>query len=159
MDNTTILLLGTSLVLAGIFGIVEVLIRMRRQTPTASLANTASYANDTDAAPSIAPTDEDLEMVVVRERETNPDGRSRQDIIKDLQIGDPVVLLPESPGSEGRDEIRVVATGGTIGYVPPTKVARLLDILNDGTETHTEVSHIAQADDLRGVWINISVWR
>ncbi len=159
MDNTTILLLGTSLVLAGIFGIVEVLIRMRRQTPTASLAITASYANDTDAAPSIAPTDEDLEMVVVRERETNPDGRSRQDIIKDLQIGDPVVLLPESPGSEGRNEIRVVATGGTIGYVPPTKVERLLDILNDGTETHTEVSHIAQADDLRGIWINVSVWR
>ena len=157
MDNTTILLLGTSFVLAGIFGIVEVLIRMRRQTPTA--LNTASYANDADAAPSIAPTDEDLEMVVVRERETNADGRSRQDIIKDLQIGDPVVLLPESPGSEGRNEIRVVATGGTIGYVPPTKVERLLDILSDGTETHTEVSHIAQADDLRGVWINVSVWR
>jgi hypothetical protein len=156
MDSTILLLIGSALILAGIFGIVEVAIRRRRR-PIAP----APPADDVWAAasPSTAPTDEDLEMVVVRERETNPDGRPRQEIIKDLQVGDPVVLLPESQSPDGRNEIRIVATGGTIGYVPPAKVPRLLDLLNEGNQTHSEISHIAEADDQRGVWINVSVWR
>jgi hypothetical protein len=156
MDSRILLLFGSALVLVGLFGIIEIAIRQRRgpiaQDPRPGDAQP-------EASPSLAPTDEDLEMVVVRERETNPDGRPRQEIIKDLQIGDPVVLLPEAQSAEGRNEIRIVATGGTIGYVPPAKVPRLLDILNEGTQTHSEVSHIAEADDLRGVWINVSVWR
>lgn len=156
MDDRVFLLLGSALVLAGIFGLIEVAVRQRRVPVPAE-----PPADDlrAETPPSIAPTDEDLEMVVVRERELNPDGRSRQEIIQDLQVGDPVVLLPETQGPDGRNEIRIVATGGTIGYVPPAKVPRLLDILNEGTQTHSEVSHIAEADETRGVWINVSVWR
>jgi hypothetical protein len=156
MDSRILLLFGSALILVGLFGIVELAIQQRRR-PIAL----TPLGDDVrpEVSPSLAPTDEDLEMVVVRERETNPDGRLRQEIIKELQIGDPVVLLPEAQSAEGRNEIRIVATGGTIGYVPPAKVPRLLDILSDGTQTHSEVSHIAEADDQRGVWINVSVWR
>jgi hypothetical protein len=156
MDSRIFLLFGIALILVGLFGIIEVVIRQRRR-PIAP--DPLRDDVQPEASPSLAPTDEDLEMVVIRERETNPDGRPRQEIIKELQIGDPVVLLPEAQSAEGRNEIRVVATGGTIGYVPPAKVPRLLDILNEGTQTHSEISHIAEADDLRGVWINVSVWR
>jgi hypothetical protein len=155
MDGTILLLLGSALILTGLFGIIEVGIRQRRRP----LAVNAPADDIAPGPPSIAPTDEDLEVVVVRERELNPDGRPRQEIIRELQVGDPVVLLPEAQSPDGRSEIRVVATGGTIGYVPPAKVPRLLDIMNEGTQTHSEISHIAEADDLRGVWINVSVWR
>ena len=156
MDSRILLLFGSALILVGLFGIIEIAIRQRRR-PIAT--DPLGDVFQPEASPSLAPTDQDLEMVVVRERETNPDGRPRQEIIKELQIGDPVVLLPESQSAEGRNEIRIVATGGTIGYVPPAKVPRLLDILSEGTQTHSEISHIAEADDLRGVWINVSVWR
>jgi hypothetical protein len=156
MDSRILLLFGSALILLGLFGMIEIAIRQRRR-PIA--LHPLSNDVQPEASPSLAPTDEDLEMVVVRERETNPDGRPRQEIIKELQIGDPVVLLPEAQSAEGRNEIRIVATGGTIGYVPPAKVPRLLDLLSEGTQTHSEVSHIAEADDLRGVWINVSVWR
>jgi hypothetical protein len=160
MDRTILLLFGTALILAGAFGLVELAIRQTRRPAMAAAGRAAPRHMETEDSPSIAPTDEDLEMVVVRERETNPDGRPRQEIIKDLQVGDPVVLLPETPGSDGRSEIKVVATGGTIGYVPSAKVSRVLDILNEGNnQTHSEISHIAEAEDLRGVWINVSVWR
>jgi hypothetical protein len=156
MDSRILLLFGSALILVGLFGMIEIAIRQwRRPIAVDPLVDVFRP----EASPSLAPTDEDLEMVVVRERETNPDGRPRQEIIKELQIGDPVVLLPEAQSAEGRNEIRVVATGGTIGYVPPAKVPRLLDILNEGTQTHSEISHIADADDQRGVWINVSVWR
>jgi hypothetical protein len=156
MDSRILLLFGSALILVGLFGIIEIAIRQgRRPIAGDSLGDNVRP----ETSPSLAPTDEDLEMVVVRERETNPDGRARQEIIKELQVGDPVVLLPEAQSPEGRNEIRIVATGGTIGYVPPAKVPRLLDILNEGTRTHSEISHIADADDQRGVWINVSVWR
>jgi hypothetical protein len=159
MDRTILLLVGTALILAGIFGLIELAMRQMRRPALVAAGATSAGSADLQDSPSIAPTDEDLEMVVVRERETNPDGKPRQEIIKELQVGDPVVLLPETPGADGRSEVRVVATGGTIGYVPSAKVSRVLDILNEGTQTHSEISHIAEAEDLRGVWINVSVWR
>jgi hypothetical protein len=154
MDRVYFLMVGTALILGGVFGLVEIAIRF-------STGSTARRLSDdvTIESPSLAPTEEDLEMVVVRERETNPDGTERQEIIRELHIGDLVALEAEAPPEDGRNEIRVIADGGTIGYVPSAKVARVLDLMSEGAQLHSEVSHIAEADGQRGVWINLSVWR
>jgi hypothetical protein len=154
MDRVYFLMFGTALILGGVFGLVETAIRF-------SSGSLAKRATDdvTIVSPSLAPTEEDLEMVVVRERESNPDGTERQEIIRDLHVGDPVALEPEAPPEDGRNEIRVIADGGTIGYVPSAKVPRVLDLISEGAQLHSEVSHIAEADGNRGVWINLSVWR
>jgi hypothetical protein len=154
MDRVYFLMFGTALILGGVFGLVETAIRF-------SSGSLAKRATDdvTIVSPSLAPTEEDLEMVVGRERESNPDGTERQEIIRDLHVGDPVALEPEAPPEDGRNEIRVIADGGTIGYVPSAKVPRVLDLISEGAQLHSEVSHIAEADGNRGVWINLSVWR
>jgi hypothetical protein len=154
MDRVYFLMFGTALILGGVFGLVETAIRF-------SSGSLGGRATDDEAieSPSLAPTEEDLEMVVVREREANPDGTQRQEIIRDLHVGDLVALEPEAPPEDGRNEIRVIADGGTIGYVPSAKVPRVLDLISEGAQLHSEVSHIAEADGNRGVWINLSVWR
>jgi hypothetical protein len=154
MDRIYFLMFGAALILGGVFGLVETAIRF-----SAGRAQAGRNSQDIES-PSLVPTEEDLEMVVVRERETNPDGTPRQEIIRELHVGDSVALEPEAPPEDGRDEIRVVvADRGTIGYVPSAKVSRVLDLLSEGAQLHTEVSHIAEADGQRGVWINLSVWR
>jgi hypothetical protein len=154
MERIYFLMFGAALILSGVFGLVETAIRF-------SSARTPAKRPVAEAieSPSLAPTDEDLELVVVRERETNPDGTPRQEIIRELAIGDAVALEPERPRDDGREEIKVVADGGTIGYVPSAKVSRVLDLLSDGAQIHSEVSHIAETGEERGVWINVSVWR
>jgi hypothetical protein len=154
MDRVYFLMFGTALILGGVFGLVETAIRFSSGSPTRRATDDVTIDS-----PSLAPTEEDLEMVVVREREINPDGRERQEIIRDLHVGDPVALEPEAPPEDGRNEIRVIADGGMIGYVPSAKVPRVLDLISEGAQLHSEVSHIAEADGNRGVWINLSVWR
>jgi hypothetical protein len=154
MDRVYFLMFGTALILGGVFGLVETAIRFSSGNPTRRATDDVTIES-----PSLAPTEEDLEMVVVREREINPDGRERQEIIRDLHVGDPVALEPEAPPEDGRNEIRVIADGGMIGYVPSAKVPRVLDLISEGAQLHSEVSHIAEADGNRGVWINLSVWR
>jgi hypothetical protein len=154
MDRVYFLMFGTALILGGVFGLVETAIRFSGGSPRRRAA-----ADERIESPSLAPTEEDLEMVVVREREANPDGTQRQEIIRELHVGDPVALEPEAPPEDGRNEIRVIADGGTIGYVPSAKVPRVLDLISEGAQLHSEVSHIAEADGNRGVWINLSVWR
>ena len=97
--------------------------------------------------------------MVVGDRGLNPDGTSRQELIRELNVGDAVDLVPETTNPNGRDAIKIEVEGRTIGYVPPSKVPRLLDILGEGAETQAEISHIADSDDVRGVWVNVSVWR
>jgi hypothetical protein len=154
MDRVYFLMFGTALILGGVFGLVETAIRFSGGGPGGRATD-----DETIESPSLAPTEEDLEMVVVREREANPDGTQRQEIIRDLHVGDPVALEPEAPPEDGRNEIRVIADGGTIGYVPSAKVSRVLDLISEGAQLHSEVSHIAEADGNRGIWINLSVWR
>jgi hypothetical protein len=154
MERVYFLMFGTALILSGVFGLVETALRF-----SGGSAVKRARDDETIESPSLAPTEEDLEMVVVRERETNPDGTERQEIIRELHIGDQVALEPEAPPDDGRNEIRVVADRGTIGYVPSAKVPRVLDLLSEGAQLHSEVSHIAEADGNRGVWINLSVWR
>jgi hypothetical protein len=154
MDRVYFLMVGTALILGGVFGLVEIAIRFSTGSTSRRLSDDVTIES-----PSLAPTEEDLEMVVVRERETNPDGTERQEIIRELHIGDLVALEAEAPPEDGRNEIRVIADGGTIGYVPSAKVARVLDLMSEGAQLHSEVSHIAEADGQRGVWINLSVWR
>jgi hypothetical protein len=154
MDRVYFLMFGTALILGGVFGLFETAIRF-----SSSGRGGPAPDDETIESPSLAPTEEDLEMVVVRERETNPDGTERQEIIRELHVGDSVALEPEAPPDDGRNEIKVVADRGTIGYVPSAKVPRVLDLLSEGAQLHSEVSHIAEADGQRGVWINLSVWR
>jgi hypothetical protein len=153
MDRVYFLMFGTALILGGVFGLVETALRF------AGGGKGEREKREDIESPSLAPTDEDVEMVVVRERETNPDGTPRQALIRELQVGDRVALEPEAPPDDGRNEIKVVVDAGTIGYVPSAKVPRVLDLLSEGAQLHTEVSHLAEADGQRGVWINLSVWR
>jgi hypothetical protein len=153
MERVYFLMFGAALILSGVFGLLETAIRFNSARDRTRLRKVEFDS------PALAPTDEDLEVVVVRERETNPDGTPRQEIIGELRIGDPVALEAEAPPDNGRDEIRVIAEGGTIGYVPSAKVSRVLDLMTEGAQLHSEVSHIAEADGQRGVWINLSVWR
>lgn len=165
MDRSLLLVLGSAFILAGLFGLVEsFIVWFRRPASRAAPAGAPALAIDDDDqdfgdAPPIAPAHEDLQLMVVGDRGLNPDGTSRQELIRELNVGDTVDLVPETTNPNGRDAIKIEVEGRTIGYVPPSKVPRLLDILGEGAETQAEISHIADSDDVRGVWVNVSVWR
>jgi hypothetical protein len=159
MQSVVLLLLGSALILAGVFGIVEVLIRRRSRHALSPEAFERPEAAPAMPSPSLVPTDQDLEMVIVRDRETNPDGRTRQEIIRQLQIGDPVLLVPELLDDDRRSDIRVDTLEGTIGYVPRNKVPTLLDVLTAGADARSEISQIGHAGVVSGVWISVSTWR
>lgn len=175
MNGPLLLVLGSALILLGIFVLIEAVLALNRgrrtvalTTPDPAIASDPygedfqAYEDDggyADDAPPTAPAQEDLEMIIVGERETNPDGIRRQDIIRQLHVGDPVELIPEADDPDGRNEIKVNAEGGTIGYLPPSKVPRLLDLMSEGAETQAEISHIATGNDRSGVWVSVSVWR
>jgi hypothetical protein len=161
VPNIVFLLAGSALILAGIFGLMEILIRLKRRNLDFAFELPTSGMSEPEMdAPALALSEEDLELVVVRDRETNPDGRLRQDIIRELQIGDPVALVPEAwETGSGREDIRVDTMEGTIGYVPRNKVPFVLEVLTAGSETRMEISQIGHAGKVSGVWISLSTGR
>jgi hypothetical protein len=119
MVETLILLGGSALIMSGMFGLIEVAIQSRRSHAVQTAGVQRRHAPAPAEEPEATEVEERyLEFTVVRDREANPDGQSRQRIISDLEVGDAVVLVPETAENGGRD-IRVVASAGTIGYVPP----------------------------------------
>jgi hypothetical protein len=157
MVETLILLGGSALIMSGMFGLIEVAIQSRRSHAVQTAGVQRRHAPAPAEEPEATEVEERyLEFTVVRDREANPDGQSRQRIISDLEVGDAVVLVPETAENGGRD-IRVVASAGTIGYVPPSRAAALLEMLAASVSAHSEISHVGQVDDVFSAWVAVAV--
>jgi hypothetical protein len=123
MSEPIVLTVGGALILIGVFGLIEAAIQLRRRP----VSRNTVLPQEADAALALVTEIEEshVELTVIRDRETNPDGQPRQEIIRTLEFGDPDVLVPE-PSDAGEHEIGVVAGGGTIGYLPHNRVAALM---------------------------------
>jgi len=154
MFQRIVLTVGSALILIGVFGLIEAAIRLRRRP--VPLETVLPHEANT-APPLVTEIEEShVELSVVRDRETNPDGQPRQDIIRTLEVGDPVVLVPE-PADAGEPEIRVVAGGGTIGYLPPNRVAALVAMLAAAVSARSEISYVGEVDDVFTAWVVVAV--
>jgi hypothetical protein len=153
MSEPLVLVVGSALIMIGVFGLIEVAIwsRHRRDPRGAARPGPAVTAR----APISEIEESYIELSVVRDRETNPDGQPRQEIIRNLEVGDPVVLVPEA--AAGGRHIRVVANAGTIGYVPDNRVAALLEMLAVCVSARSEVSYVGQVDDVFSAWVKVTV--
>jgi len=155
MSNLYILLAGSALIMIGVFGLIEAVIRWRRRPVPQRVARPRRPEPVEEAA--VSEIEETyVELSVVRDRETNPDGQPRQDIIKTLEVGDPVVLVAEPTDARGGD-IRIVANAGTIGYVPPNRVSAISELLADSISSRSEVSYVARVDDVFSAWVTVAV--
>jgi len=154
MSEPFMLTLGSALILIGVFGLIEAAIRLRRRP----IPRDPVLPQDVDTAPALVTEIEEshFELSVVRDRETNPDGQPRQEIIRTLEVGDPVVLVPE-PVDAGEHEIRVVAGGGTIGYLPPNRVTALVAMLAAAVSARSEISYVGEVDDVFTAWVVVAV--
>jgi len=152
MSDPFVLLAGSALILIGVFGLIEVAIRSRHRL----VSRKAVLPEEAVTAPITEIEESHVELSVVRDRETNPDGQPRQEIIRTLKVGDPVVLVPEVADA-GEHEIRVVAGGGTIGYLPPNRVRALVEMLAAAVSVRSEISYVAEADDVFSAWVTVAV--
>lgn len=157
MVETLILLGGSALILTGMFGLIEVAIQSRRAHALQTAAVRPGLRPATVEEPGVTEVEERyLELTVVRDREANPDGQSRQQIISELEVGEAVVLVPETVGDGGQD-IRIVANAGTIGYVPPNRAAALAEMLAACVSAHAEISQVGQVDGVFSAWVAVAV--
>lgn len=154
MPEPVLLLIGSALIMAGVFGLIEVAIRSRPRPIPQTVAPSRPAA--ADQAPLTEIEETYLELTVVRDREINPDGQPRQEIISNLEVGDPVVLVPETT-EDGDEEIRVVASDGTIGYVPDNRVPGLLEVLANSISSSAEISYVGRVDDVFSAWVTVAV--
>ena len=154
MYEPFMLTVGSALILVGVFGLIEAAIRLRRRP----VPRETVLPHEANTAPPLVTEIEEshVELSVVRDRETNPDGQPRQDIIRTLEVGDPVVLVPESADAV-EPEIRVVAGGGTIGCLPPNRVAVLVAMLAAAVSARSEISYVAEVDDVFTAWVVVAV--
>jgi hypothetical protein len=154
MSEPIVLTVGGALILIGVFGLIEAAIQLRRRP----VSRNTVLPQEADAALALVTEIEEshVELTVIRDRETNPDGQPRQEIIRTLEVGDPVVLVPE-PADAGEHEIRVVAGGGTIGYLPPNRVAALVEMLAAAVSARSEISYVGAVDDVFSAWVTVAV--
>lgn len=96
---------------------------------------------------------------VVGESHKNPDGKSRQKIIKKLYEGDPVWFVHEPKNNFDSKAVAVMTKQGQIGYLGRNAPIRdaVLEWLQNGTEFDSTVSFIGQAENGKyGVALDIS---
>ena len=165
------LYIGVGLIVAGVIGILVGLFLLRRERhlgaakvqfarPSEMDLEPASKADDQwDDPPAPAYT---VDTFVIGQRETNPDGTHRQDIISALAVGDHLRLRHEPDGFDP-NAIAVVAAEGVIGHLPSGETAKLIPILGETTRASATVSRLVE-DDVNqsrvfGVWIHIELWR
>lgn len=153
-EPVLLFLVGSALIVAGVVGLIAVAIRSRRRPIPQTVARSRPAA--ADQAPVTEIEETYLELTVVRDREINPDGQPRQEIIRNLEVGDPVVLVPETT-EDGDEDIRIVATDGTIGYVPNNRVPGLLDVLANSVSSSAEISYLGRVDDVFSAWVTVAV--
>jgi HIRAN domain len=82
------------------------------------------------------------EMAVVGETETNADGRSRQDIILKLAMGDDVDLVRERADAGEPNAVRVVSRLGQIGRLSRADAETLAPYLDGGGRVSASIAHI-----------------
>jgi hypothetical protein len=106
--------------------------------------------------------DNAFDTFVMGQRETNPDGTDRQDIIATLATGDPLTLRHE-PTSFDPNAIAVVAAGGVIGYLPSKQAGELIGVLDETSRARATVNRIVEDEvnqsRVRGVWMHVELWR
>lgn len=81
---------------------------------------------------------------VVGETATNADGRKRQDILCDVEPGEPVQLTREPDNPYDSNAIAVTVHGETVGYIAREDAAILAPLLSSGR------SHAAMVHCIRG---------
>ena len=93
---------------------------------------------------------------------TNIDGVSRQDIIRDLSVGTPLLLKPEPDNPFDPNAIALLTPGGVqVGYVRSELAAELRSQLLRGDRVEIAVSEITggtRSKPIRGVNYLIQVW-
>ena len=105
--------------------------------------------------------DSAFDTFVMGQRDINPDGTHRQDIIAALAAGDPLTLRHE-PSSFDPNAIAVVAAGGVIGYLPSRETGALIRSLDETSRVRVTVNRIVEDEVnqslVRGVWMHIELW-
>ena len=168
------LYVGVGLIASGVIGLFVGLFLLRRErfpsqsaaSPAATLwrcPTTAQCKSDEEREDqsSEAP-DNAFDTFVMGQRETNPDGTDRQDIIAALAAGDPLTLRHE-PTSFDPNAIAVVAAGGVIGYLPSKQAGELIGVLDETSRATATVNRIVEDEvnqsRVRGVWMHVELWR
>lgn len=77
---------------------------------------------------------------VVGESRTNPDGRSRQDILCDVEPGEGVSLIRERENNYDPNAIQVVIGGDVVGYLGHDDAAEIAPALDFG-RAHSAIVH------------------
>ena len=94
------------------------------------------------------------------QRDVNPDGTPRQDIIATLSVGDRLTL-GHQPTKFDPNAIAVVAAGGTIGYLPSKHSEVLIGLLEETSSVRAAVKRIVEDEVnqslVRGVWMRIEL--
>ena len=157
------LYIGVGLIVAGVIGILVGLFPLRRERHLGAAEMDLEPTNEADDQwedpPAPAYT---VDTFVIGQRETNPDGTHRQDIISALAVGDHLRLRHEPDGFDP-NAIAVVAAEGVIGHLPSGETAKLIPVLGETTRASATVSRLVE-DDVNqsrvfGVWIHIELWR
>ena len=95
---------------------------------------------------------------VVGESFDNPDGTSRQKIIEQCKIGNPVSLVREPNNRYDPNAVGVHVTGrGQIGYVSSENAEWMADVLDKGVEVSGLIKYINQTRGFFGVVTDITI--
>jgi hypothetical protein len=97
---------------------------------------------------------------VVGESHKNPDGMSRQEILKSVEAGDPAWFVRETGNPASPLAIAVHTHSGQIGYVGSDVAAVLAPMIDQGDDIGVAISLVAgdqSEKGIRGVWLKI--WR
>lgn len=93
----------------------------------------------------------EAEMTVVRETETNPDGRPRQEIIAELSAGDSVNLVRERSDANEPNAVRVVSRLGDIGRLARTDANNVAPYLDGGGRVRASIALISASSSTNAV--------
>jgi len=85
----------------------------------------------------------------------NPDGTSRQKIIKSMRIADPVTLIREPENPYDLNAIAVHHASGQIGYVSKENAKWLAEVIDGGREVRAFVLSMESAETERGPLLGV----
>ena len=162
------LFIGIGLIAGGVVGLFVGLFLLYRQRlggrlhiqPFPVPLNRAHQGQDEQAGLPSDPPDHAVETFVMGQRDVNPDGTPRQDIIATLSVGDRLTL-GHQPTKFDPNAIAVSAAGGTIGYLPSKHSEVLIGLLEETSSVSAAVKRIVEDEVnqslVRGVWMRIEL--
>jgi hypothetical protein len=169
--NILWLCVGIGLIALGLAGLYVGLSHLRRERPVRAIQSSHPRGSGVTDAPArldgrredqpVEAADYEFHTFVMGQRDTNPDGTHRQDIIATLAPGDSLTLRHEATATD-QGSLAVVAAGGVIGFLPSREVGELARNANNWTNARVTIDRIfddeVNQSRVLGVWMHIELW-